>query len=720
MRRLAVGVLMTLLASLAAPVGTAAGEVATKAVISAKDGMSRVAGDDRIATAIAVSESRFEDGTASAAVLSRADAYADALTGVPLAAATDAPLLLTGRSRLDDRVLDELERVLSDDAIVYVLGGVAALSDDVIEDLDSWEVARIAGIDRYETAVAIAFELGNPSTVVLATGNNFADALTAGPLATAVAGAVLLTDSSRLPAATADYLDEHSGRRIAIGGPAATAAPGAEAVVGTSRYDTAALVAETYFTTATEFAIASGESFADGLAGGAAVADAGGPLLLMKRRGLSLRTVSYLAESRGGLRAGVAYGGIAALEDDLLVAVDALTFDADRGGLDDVDLFAKQHDIRAAASTANITVNNTVVWGQPGYHEDSQPAPVLPQVHQYRQADSIAGFWSGAVLTGYCHSFDGPQLTDGNNSISSDDQWQYTSTLVYGVVLDDGRQGFIHSAWSTKSEDTLGLPNCSDASTPPVESTPEPSATLSVSLTENPFVCDNGVRQFGTVSGAAAGERIDFASPGLGLLPGTADGNGNLNIRWQCGPSEAGMSWTVSATGSSSGRTGSFTVTGAAPSAPAAPANPPPPPPDSQPIIQTADPCPNDPNRQYISSIYTQDWVVIVDQTPAAYDYGVANPGAFADLVEECFESINGRMLSSLSSHRANLECELWVHNLAADIGILVGRADPINMDVNHWVNGTGNPWDGKVAVCNAIRWQLMLHLPWTGLLLFT
>ena len=62
--------------------------------------VSRVAGTDRIATAVAVSQGSFPAGNAGAVVLARADDYPDALVGGPLAAAKNAPLLLTEGSTL--------------------------------------------------------------------------------------------------------------------------------------------------------------------------------------------------------------------------------------------------------------------------------------------------------------------------------------------------------------------------------------------------------------------------------------------------------------------------------------------------------------------------------------------------------------------------------------------------------------------------------------------
>ena len=93
-----------------------------------------------------------------------------------------------------------------------------------------------------------------------------------------------------------------------------------------------------------------------------------------------------------------------------------------------------------------------------------------------------------------------------------------------------------------------------------------PPLASTFSFAENPFVCDGPSRPFGRLYGATPGERITFTSPDVGdLLPGTADGHGELGLIWQCNPNEAGRTWTVTASGSPSGRKGTFSVTGAAP-----------------------------------------------------------------------------------------------------------------------------------------------------------
>jgi hypothetical protein len=198
--------------------------------------LSRIAGSDRIGTSIATSQDEFPAAhSASAIVLARADAFPDALTGGPLAAHVGGPLLITASAALDSRVTTEIERVAPAGATVYVLGGTAALSPAIDAGLTTagYKPIRVAGADRFATAVAVAGQLGNPNTVFEATGLNFPDALSGGPAAVISQAAVLLTNGPTQAQATATYLAAHAGVvRYALGGPAAAADPAAIALVG--------------------------------------------------------------------------------------------------------------------------------------------------------------------------------------------------------------------------------------------------------------------------------------------------------------------------------------------------------------------------------------------------------------------------------------------------------------------------------------------------------
>ncbi|HEY3926026.1 MAG TPA: cell wall-binding repeat-containing protein [Acidothermaceae bacterium] len=296
---------------------------ATAPVVTAA-AVTRVAGTDRIATAVAVSQGSFPAGNAGAVVLARADDYPDALVGGPLAAAKNAPLLLTEGSTLPTDTAAEIKRVLPAGGTVYVLGGTSAIPTSVTSQLTSlgYNVTRYSGADRYATAVALATALGSPTTVLLATGTNFPDALAAGPAAAHVHGAILLTDGSTVPAETATYL---AGAHVtyAVGGPAAAAVPSATAILGSDRYATAAAVATKFFPSSAVVGVATGTGFPDALAGGAQVALMGGPLLLSSAASVPTSTSDYLTADHSALTHVYLYGGTSVLSANVVAELTA-------------------------------------------------------------------------------------------------------------------------------------------------------------------------------------------------------------------------------------------------------------------------------------------------------------------------------------------------------------------------------------------------------------
>jgi len=286
----------------------------------------RVAGSDRIGTAVAVSQLDFPGGGAGAVVLARSDDFPDALVAAPLAATTRAPLLFVQGSSLPTVTRAEISRVLGTHGTVYLIGSTSAIPASVETTLQSlgYTTVRIGGSDRYATAVAVANVLGGRSTVFLATGLNFADALSAGPAAAHMNGVVLLTDGSGMPSTTRSYLNAHVGTVYAVGGPAATADGGAIRVVGTDRTSTAAAVASTFFPTPLTLGIASGATFADAMSGGAYLARLGGPILLTYPTSLPPSTSNYLSAVRSSLASSSLFGGTAAISSSVQTTIDQL------------------------------------------------------------------------------------------------------------------------------------------------------------------------------------------------------------------------------------------------------------------------------------------------------------------------------------------------------------------------------------------------------------
>jgi putative cell wall-binding protein len=284
----------------------------------------RLSGSDRFGTAIAASAVEFPTaGTAGAVVLARSDDYPDALVGAALAHAKNAPLLFANGGLLTAATQAEIQRVLPAGGTVYLLGGTTAIPASVATTLTGlgFVSVRYAGTDRFGTALAVADALNDPSTVLLATGINFPDALAAGPAAAHVNGVVLLTDGSSLTPAVTAYLAAHPGTVYAIGGPAVAADPSATPLSGADRYATAAAVASTLFTAPTNIGVASGTAFPDALSGGAFQAHFGGPIVLTDPNTFPASTSAYLTTAESTIVTTNIFGGDTALSVTVQTAV---------------------------------------------------------------------------------------------------------------------------------------------------------------------------------------------------------------------------------------------------------------------------------------------------------------------------------------------------------------------------------------------------------------
>ena len=285
--------------------------------------VSRLAGPDRYATAAAISREQFPNGHAGAIVLAGGEEFPDALVAAPLAAARNASLLLTYGSTLPAVSKTELERVLPAGGTVYVLGGTGAVPATVASQITDlgYRVVRYGGADRFDTAVKVAHALGDPATVLLASGTDFPDALSAGVAAAKVGGAVLLTNGTAVTSATSAYLSAHGVTVYAVGGPAAQADSKATGLLGSDRYATAIAVANKFFTAPAGVGVASGVAFPDALSGGAFLAHAGVPLVLSGTSNVPAPVSAYVSSVKSSVTSAYVFGGTGALDDGVEAAV---------------------------------------------------------------------------------------------------------------------------------------------------------------------------------------------------------------------------------------------------------------------------------------------------------------------------------------------------------------------------------------------------------------
>ncbi|MDU5587117.1 MAG: albumin-binding GA domain-containing protein [Finegoldia magna] len=138
------------------------------------------------------------------------------------------------------------------------------------EEQNKIKVDRIAGADRYETSAKISQRTfpNHIKTVILASGENFADSLVAGSLANKENAPVLLTQKEKLPQAIKDEVDRLNPEQIIIvGGEKSVNVKGLKNVkrlAGADRYETSVEVYK-YLNPNGKVALASGLTFADAL-----------------------------------------------------------------------------------------------------------------------------------------------------------------------------------------------------------------------------------------------------------------------------------------------------------------------------------------------------------------------------------------------------------------------------------------------------------------------
>lgn len=197
--------------------------------------------------------------------------------------------------------------------------------------------SRTAGANRYTTAVNVSKAYFSAAgNVVLCTGENFPDALSAAPLARALEAPLLLTRKGAIAAETVAEITRLGANKVyVIGSEAAVskavydqvdALPGVtmERIAGANRYDTSAKIAVKLQTImGSNFVFraffARGDNFPDALAVGPVAAGALGPVMLVQTNAVPA-SIAAAVDSMNITR-GYIIGSTAAVSADTATAI---------------------------------------------------------------------------------------------------------------------------------------------------------------------------------------------------------------------------------------------------------------------------------------------------------------------------------------------------------------------------------------------------------------
>ena len=191
-------------------------------------------------------------------------------------------------------------------------------------------ITRISGPNRYDTAVAISQEgWTSADTVVLARGDEYADALAGVSLAHAYGAPILLTPQNTLATSTATEITRLQADNVVILGGAGAVSEtvevtlqemglNVERIFGSNRIETASQIAAVMYEIAPfdTAILAYGYNFPDALAVASYAAVEGYPILLVNKEMIPQATAEVISQL--GIHHFIIAGGSSAISDGLL------------------------------------------------------------------------------------------------------------------------------------------------------------------------------------------------------------------------------------------------------------------------------------------------------------------------------------------------------------------------------------------------------------------
>ncbi|WML36821.1 cell wall-binding repeat-containing protein [Clostridium sp. OS1-26] len=255
----------------------------------------RIGGANRYDTSIAVSKNGWNT-TSDYVVITSGEDFGDALSAAPLAKKYNAPILLVSKDNLDNQsdsasnLTNELSRLKAKKA--FIIGGTGAVSSKVEEAIKNKgiEIERISGNDRYDTSIEIAKKVGATNGVVIAAGDDFADALSAAPIAASKEMPIILLQKDKVTDTLQNYLKDNNiskayviGDKDVINDDVVKQFSNVERITGNNEYERNINIINKFskdFKYDTVY-FASRKGFADSLSGSALAALTSSPIILV-------------------------------------------------------------------------------------------------------------------------------------------------------------------------------------------------------------------------------------------------------------------------------------------------------------------------------------------------------------------------------------------------------------------------------------------------------
>lgn len=287
---------------------------------------TRIEGKDRYDTAFKVYKNIQCDSGYAVIVSGRE--FADALCAAPLTREYSAPLFLTDGDRLSDNVVEEIKKIVNKE--VFLVGGTSSISLQVEEQLTAMgkKYERLGGKDRYETSVKVAEKIKGSGSAVVASGENFADAVSVSVAAAILNMPILLTEKDELSDAVYRYIQNNIQKSFIIGGPGSVGdmvekqLKSPERLYGKDRYETNKVITDRFkdFLDFERIYIVSGTDFPDALSSSVLAQQKKSPVFLISE-GMEKEQYDYLKTIIASAKEVTVIGGKGAVSHQSLYLV---------------------------------------------------------------------------------------------------------------------------------------------------------------------------------------------------------------------------------------------------------------------------------------------------------------------------------------------------------------------------------------------------------------
>lgn len=222
---------------------------------------TEIIGTDRYETAAKIADKM---GYYDTAILVNGDkSLSDGLSASSLAGKEKAPILLVKQNTIPKETLTRALKAKK----IYIIGGTAAISEDVEKQLAGKEIVRVDGKNRVETSEKVAKLVGNYDEAFIVNGNTGeADAISVSSVAAKNQAPILLTNGK-----TSTHSKKTGVEYYVVGGDAVVSDSivsefDAERISGSNRYETNRAVIEEFYPNENKYYYTKGDLLVDALA----------------------------------------------------------------------------------------------------------------------------------------------------------------------------------------------------------------------------------------------------------------------------------------------------------------------------------------------------------------------------------------------------------------------------------------------------------------------